>query len=88
MLGTDKVIKYTLTGPWNNIFEKWGGMAFHPAALGSSPKHTIYSFINWLGFCRVEKTKINKKEAGIGRFNIFDNSFENETQIKTRSFKA
>ena len=36
--------------------------AFHPAAPGLSPKHTISVFINLLNF-NVVKTKINKKEA-------------------------
>ena len=30
--------------------------AFHPAALGLSPKHTIYAFIHLLKYCTVEKT--------------------------------
>ena len=42
--------------------------AFHPAALGLSPKHTIYAFIHLLKYCTVEKTKINKKRPGLAYF--------------------
>ena len=35
---------------------------------GSSTKPTIDAFSNFLNFCIVEKTKISKKDAGIGQF--------------------
>ena len=41
--------------------------AFHPAAPGSRPKHTIYAFINlnfWIASCGKDENK--KKEARIG----------------------
>ena len=39
------------------------------AALGSDPKHTIYAFIDLNLNCdMLKKTKINRKEAGIGPF--------------------
>ena len=38
--------------------------AFHPAAPGSSPKDTIYAWINLLS--TVEKDENKQKEAGIG----------------------
>ena len=37
--------------------------AFHPTALGSSPKHTIYAFINLLINCVMWRNE-NKQEAG------------------------
>ena len=44
--------------------------AFHPAAPGLSPKHTIYAFIIYSENCPifviVKRTIINKKEAGLG----------------------
>ena len=44
--------------------------AFHPAAPGSSPKHTIYAFFNlYLSFeLECERDENKQKEAGIGPF--------------------
>ena len=42
--------------------------AFNPAVLGSSPKHTINAIVNILNCAVWKKSKINKKEAGIGPF--------------------
>ena len=44
--------------------------AYHSAALGLSPNHTIYAFFH-LKFslcyiCHVKRTKINKQDAGFG----------------------
>ena len=38
-----------------------------PAALGSSPKHTMLSSI-YIDLCHMEKTKINKKRLGLAHF--------------------
>ena len=44
--------------------------AYHPAAPGSSPKHTIYafSFIVFVLYLSFEKNKNKQKEAGFGHF--------------------
>ena len=44
--------------------------AFHPAAPGSIPKHTIYAYVYMLisELCHVEKTKINKEKLGLAHF--------------------
>ena len=48
---------------------------YHPAALGSSPKHTIEAFITY-SHCTIfvvrKRTKIKQKEAGFGPFLIKD----------------
>ena len=49
---------------------------FHPAAMGSSPKHTIYAFsiyichLNW----NVKRTKIIKKRPGLAHFFLKKNN--------------
>ena len=43
--------------------------AYHPAALGSNPKHTIYTFFNlYYWNCDEKRTKINKKRPGLAHF--------------------
>ena len=56
-----KIVRKTLYG----VLPKLGGFvcAFHPAAPGSSPKQTIYTFINLLNSVR----RKNKKRPGLGR---------------------
>ena len=44
--------------------------AFHPATLGSSPKHTFYTFINIYLNCVMRKRQKKQNEAGIGPFKI------------------
>ena len=39
-----------------------------PAASGSSPKHTIYTFIINSQICHVKRTKLNKKRPGLAHF--------------------
>ena len=41
---------------------------YHPAAPGSSPKHTFYAFINLDWFVTWGKDENQQKEAGIGLF--------------------
>ena len=43
-------------------------MPFHSAAPGSSPKHTIYAFINLLKCVMWKMTKINEKRPGLAHF--------------------
>ena len=45
--------------------------AYHPAALGSSPKHTIYAFIIYGQICAMfvsSKEQNKQNEAGFGPF--------------------
>ena len=44
--------------------------AYHPAAPGSSPKHSIYtfSFIEFVQYLSCEKKENKQKEAGFGPF--------------------
>ena len=42
--------------------------AYHPAAPGSNPKHTIYAFFNLYWNCNENRTKINKKRPGLAHF--------------------
>ena len=42
--------------------------AYHPAATGSNPKHTIYTFFNLYCDCNEKKNENKQKEAGIGPF--------------------
>ena len=47
------------------------GCANHPAAPGSNPKQTMYTFFNFYCcncYCNEKMKKINEKEAGIGPF--------------------
>ena len=43
--------------------------AYHPAAPGSNPKHTIYAFFNLYYWNCIKKiTKVNKKRPGLAHF--------------------
>ena len=47
--------------------------AFHPVALGSSHKHTIYAFIIYSENCAIfslhfEENETNKKRLGLAHF--------------------
>ena len=42
--------------------------AYHPAAPGLDPKHTIYAFFNLYWNCNEKRTKINKKRPGLAHF--------------------
>ena len=55
---------------------------FHPAAPGSSPKHTIYAFSNLFMNCVVWKDENKQKEAEIGPFFIKTNIQMKEMWIK------
>ena len=48
--------------------------AIHPATPGSSPKHTIYAFINLI---KCKKTKINKKRPSLA---LFEKGKQDQTQ--------
>ena len=50
--------------PWLSGFV----CAYHPAAPGSSPKHTIYGFIVFVLYLSCEKDENKQKEAGFGLF--------------------
>ena len=54
--------------------------AHHPAAPGSSPKHTIYAFIIYSTYlcytCHGKRTKINKKRPGFAHFTKIKSNIE------------
>ena len=53
--------------------------AYHPAAMGSNPKHTIYAFFNWYYWnCNEKRTKIKEKEVGIGPFLKYEYLFHKQ----------
>ena len=69
MKGINLSISSSVPASLKSLLGSWydQNCAYHPAAQCSNPKHTIYAFFNlYYWNCNEIRTKITKREAGIG----------------------